>query len=173
MRCTIRSFILWASTAAAVLLLGGCSLKEYKRTEPKLITLKTKQLRFNDVGFIRKEGDAVQAELFSAGQAVERFEINRLVCVTRGCLTKSAFNAEYLSPEYPDSLMQEVLLGVPIFEGEGMQRSGSCFEQKVKRAAFDIHYRVAPGEVYFKDRMNGILVKIRDLPEAKKENDAE
>jgi hypothetical protein len=154
------------------MLFTGCTVKEYKTTEPKLITLKTKQLRFNDVGFIRKDGKSVQAELFSAGQAVERFEINHLVCVTKGCLTKSAFNADYLSSEYPDNLLQNVLLGRPVFDAAGMHKSDGGFEQYLKGSSFNIFYSVAPNEIYFKDRVNGILIKIRDLPEQKKANDA-
>jgi hypothetical protein len=159
MRCTIRSFILWAST---LLLFGGCVVKVYQTSEPKLITLKTQQLRFNDLGFIRSEGEAVQAELFSAGQAVERFEINRLICVTKGCMSKSAFNAEYLYAGYPDDLMQNVLTGRPIFGGEGRVETEAGFEQHLKGKGHDILYRVEGGTIYFKDRVNGILIKIRD-----------
>ncbi len=167
-----KFFTLWASATALLLFFSGCTVKEYKTTEPKLITLKTKQLRFNDVGFIRKEGSSVQAELFSAGQAVERFEINHLVCVSAGCLTKSAFNADYLSPEYPDELIQNVLLGKPVFNGVGLHRSDSGFEQSIKGKGFDIYYSVEPEQVYFKDRLNHILVKIRDIPVQKKANHA-
>ena len=146
-------------------------MKEYKTSETKLITLKTKQLRFNDVGFIRNDGDAVQAELFSAGQAVERFEINRLVCVSRGCMTKAAFNADYLHEAYPETLMQNVLLGRPIFGGLGRRESEGGLLQQIEGKDYDIIYRVKRGETYFKDRRNKILVKIRDLPEAAGRNE--
>ena len=162
MKYTIRSSILWVSV---ILLLGGCTVKEYTTSEPKLITLKTKQLRFNDVGFIRTEGDAVQAELFSAGQAVERFEINHLVCVSKGCMRKSAFNAEYLDESYPDTLLQNVLLGRPIFNGRGRVKNVEGFEQHLESGEYLIDYRVGPDETYFKDRRNRILIKIRQLPQ--------
>ena len=148
-----------------MLLFGGCAVKEYRASEPKLLTLKTKQLRFNDVGFIRQERNAVQAELFSAGQAVERFEIDRLVCVTGGCLSKRAFNAEYLDASYPDDLMRNVLLGRPIFGGQGRVETESGFEQQLWGDGYDILYRVDAREIYFKDRANNILIRIRDLPE--------
>lgn len=164
-----RFSTLWVSV---VLLFGGCAVKEFKTTEPKLITLKTKQLRFNDVGFIRTEDDAVQAELFSAGQAVERFEINRLVCVTGGCMTKHAFNAEYLSAGYPDELLQNVLLGQPVFGGAGMHSRDRGFEQHLESPDLDIFYSVGPDGIYFKDRLNDILIKIRDLPVQEKAQDA-
>jgi len=157
---------------SALLLLGGCAVKEYALSEPKRITLKTRELRFSDVGFIRSDGDAVQAELFSAGQAVERFEINHLVCVSRGCMSKSAFNARYLSAAYPDALMQNVLKGEPIFEGQETVRIPGGFEQRLQSSEYEIDYRVDGEGIVFKDRRNAILVKIRDLPEssAQKEN---
>jgi hypothetical protein len=164
-RCIIRSFILWASV---LLLFGGCTVREYTASEPKLFTLKTKQLRFNDVGFIRRTGNAVQVELFSAGQAVERFEIDYNVCVIKGCLSKSAFNAEYLVESYPDNLMRNVLLGRPIFDGRGRVATPGGFEQYLEGTAYDIAYRVEPKQIYFKDRANRILIKIRDLPARQK-----
>ncbi len=159
----MRFSTLWASTAA-LFLLGGCALKEYERSEPKLITLKTQQLRYNDVGFIRTGEDGVQAELFSAGQVVERFEIGRLVCVTKGCMTKSAFNGDYLHADYPDDLLRNVLTGRPIFKSAGLHRTDAGFEQQVKTVSVDIDYSVEPGNIDFNDRANHILIRIRDLP---------
>ncbi len=150
-----------------LLLFGGCAVKEYRTSEPKLVTLKTKLLRFNDVGFIRRGGDAVQAELFSAGQAVERIEINHLVCVTAGCMGKSAFNADYLYAGYPDDLLQNVLTGRPIFGGAERVATGEGFEQRLAGEGYDILYCVGAGQISFKDRANDILIKIRDLPETR------
>ena len=161
-----KSFILWVS---ALLLFSGCAVKTYETSEPKLITFKSQKLRFNDVGYIRISGSAVQAELFSAGQAVERFEIDGKICVSEGCLSKSSFNRDYLSPAYPDTLLQNVLRGRPIFGGRELQRSEEGFEQKFKAmAVFNITYRVTAEEIYFKDPINGILIKIREIPEVKK-----
>jgi hypothetical protein len=151
-----------------MLLVGGCAVREYTASEPKLFILKTKQLRFNDVGFVRRAGNAVQAELFSAGQAVERFEIDYNVCVTKGCLSKSAFNAEYLAENYPDDLMRNVLLGRPIFGGEGRVDTPEGFEQQLAGDGYEIRYRVEAHEIYFKDQANHILIKIRDLPDRQK-----
>ena len=160
----MRFSTLWASTAA-LFLLGGCALKEYERSEPKLITLKTQQLRYNDVGFIRTGEDEVQAELFSAGQVVERFEIGRLVCVTKGCMTKSAFNGDYLHADYPDTLLQNVLRGRPIFDGAGRSEVPGGFTQQIENTEMAIDYRVVDGETEFRDRRNRILIRIRDLPQ--------
>ena len=150
-----------------IFLFSGCAVKEYRTSEPKLVTLKTKLLRFNDVGFIRRAGDAVQAELFSAGQAVERIEVNHLVCVTAGCMGKSAFNTDYLYAGYPDDLLQNVLTGRPVFGGAGRVATADGFEQQLAGEGYDILYRVGAGQISFKDRANNILIRIRDLPETR------
>ncbi len=159
-----RFFTLWASAFSVLLLFGGCAVKEYTRSEPKLITLKTWKLKFNDVGFLRDSGSALQLELFSAGQPVERFEIDGEICIREGCMRKKAFNEEYLSSAYPDTLLQNVLLARPIFGGSGFTRRAEGFEQHLKAMAlYDITYRVTQDGVYFKDRVNNVLIKIKDM----------
>ena len=154
--------ILWVSIAA-LLIFSGCAVKEYKSSVPKIITFKTKKLRFNDLGYIRQNGDAIQLELFSAGQAVERFEINHLVCISDGCMSKSGFNSDYLNAEYPDDTLQNILLGRAIFEGEAMSETETGFEQHPESGSYAITYRVSEEETYFKDRKNEILIRIRNV----------
>ena len=159
-----KSSTLWASLFPALLLFGGCAVKEYTLSEPKQITLKTWKLKFNDVGFLRHNGSAVQLELFSAGQPVERFEIDGEVCVQQGCMSKEAFNETYLTAAYPQTLLQNVLLGRPIFGGRDLVRRDGGFEQELKAmAVYNITYRVTQNEIYFRDRINNILIKIKDM----------
>ena len=156
-RCSIIFFGL-------LLFLGGCSIRQYETSEPKLITLKMPKLKFSDTGYIRSVGDAVEMELFSAGRAAGRIEINRLVCVDdKGCLSKSAFNAKYLNMYYPDMIMQHILQGKPIFKRQSLHRNKIGFEQHIKNRDADIIYRVDGSQIYFKDRLNGILIKIRKI----------
>ncbi len=156
-----RFFIVWVGV---FLFFGGCSLKQYETSEPKLIVLKTKKLKFSDTGYIRSAGDAVEVELFSAGQAAGRIAINHLVCVDdKGCLSKNTFNTEYLNRHYPDETMQHVLLGKPIFDRQSLQRNTEGFEQYIKNREVDIVYRVRDGQIYFKDRKNRILIKIKTI----------
>ncbi|MEA3374023.1 MAG: hypothetical protein U9Q62_10105 [Campylobacterota bacterium] len=151
--------ILWVSVL--LLWFSGCTIKTYETSEPKIITFKTKKLRFNDLGYIRQNGDALQVELFSAGQAVERFEINHLVCLSDGCMSKSGFNSDYLNAEYPDDTLQNILLGRNIFDGKAMSETDSGFEQYLESESYEITYRVTAEEIYFKDKPNKILIRIK------------
>ena len=156
--------ILWASLA--VLVLGGCGTKHFTLSEPKMITLKTPKLKFADTGYLRTDGDGVELELFTAGVAVEKIRIDGEVCVSAGCMNEEKFVREYLYPDYPVDTMRNVLLGRDIFGGKGKEEmcDGRLF-QFVCDDEMDIIYRRGKGEIYFKDRLNGIIVRINDLDE--------
>jgi len=157
-----KFFILWASFLL-IIGFGGCAVKTYKTNETKIITFKTPQLRFNDLGYIRSSDDEVQVELFSAGQAVGRFEIGVLVCLAKGCMSKSAFNKDYLCADYPDDTMANILLGRKIFGGRNFIENETGFGQYIRNEKYDITYRVTAEEIYFKDKINAVLIRIRSV----------
>jgi len=77
-------------------------------------------------------------------------------------MTKSSFNDTYLYDAYPPDLLKNILLGKPIYNGEGVQRSDGEFSQTIKTPEVDIRYIVNRYQTYFKDRKNNILIKIKD-----------
>ena len=149
---------------AASLFFTACSIKNYEQTTTKIVTIKTKKFRFSDIGYLRHSGDALQLELFMAGTVVKRIEINHLICVSdEGCISKQQFNEEYLSSDYPPNILQNILLGKRIFDGENLQKSSFGFKQHIFTRSVNISYRVDKKEIYFKDRKNHILFKIKEL----------
>ena len=158
-RCMMKFSTLWASVV--LILFSGCTSKNYAPAESKLVILKTKKLKFNDLAYIRYDGDAIQMDLYTVGTAVERLEIDSLICVSEGCMRKSSFNDAYLSAYYPDTILQNILLSRVILNGEGMRDVCSGFVQKIKSEHYDITYKVSKNETSFKDRKNKILIKIK------------
>ena len=156
MRFIRTFFILWAS----LFFLSGCAPKTYKVNESRLIILKTSKLKYADLGYIRANEDEVRADLFIAGNLVQSFEVSNLVCVNEGCLSKSAFNEDYLHPSYPDDLILNVLLGRPIFDKTSFQRTDRGFIQELKSADYNVIYKVEDGDISFKDRQNKFIIKI-------------
>ena len=147
-----------------VLLMGGCSIKEYTQTKSKLLTLKTKKLRFSDLAYLRNSGDALEVELFVAGHVFKRLTLNHLICISdEGCITKSRFNKEFLSTAYPNDLLGEVFLGKPIYNGKNLQKTSYGFMQTIDDEAVKILYKVSQQQIYFKDKKNHILIKIKEL----------
>lgn len=145
------------------LFLSACSIKNYEQTNAKIIIIKSPQLKFADLGFIRNSGDAVEIELFTAGKSVKKIELNHLICVDEGCMSKSAFNKEYLNQYYPDELLQNIVLGHAIYHVENRVIISNGFEQKIVSENVNIMYKVTDEIIYFKDKQNNILIKIKDI----------
>jgi len=155
-----RFYTLWASLA--ILLFGGCAAKPFVHSDAATIVLKSPKLKFADAGYLRSSEEMVALELFSAGQAVAKIEVGRLICVEgEGCMRKSSFNAEYLSARYPDTLMENILRSRPIYGGQNLRRSEHGFEQMIMDETVEIAYRVTPKQIYFRDRKNRVLIKIK------------
>jgi len=161
--------ILWVN-ALILLFLGGCAGKVYHQSEPRLITIKSPLLKFSDMGYIRHDDTSVEVELFAAGVAVEKISIDKRVCVSAGCMDEAEFTRKYLYPDYPADTMRRILLGEDIFSGQNKEElcSGTLF-QFIRSEEMDVMYRRSPGKIYFKDRLNGLIIKIE---EPQKENNA-
>ncbi len=160
-----KFFILWVSIL--ILFIGGCSTKYYQFSEPKIITLKTPKIKFADTGYIRHDNTSVEVELFAAGVAVEKISIaDDQVCVSAGCMREAEFVKEYLNRDYPTDTMRQVVLGKDIFGSKGSSEmcNGTLY-QYIRNEEMDIVYRRKPNEIYFKDRLNGVIIKIEDLKE--------
>ena len=143
-------------------MLFGCSAVEYNHTQSKVVIIKSPLIKFADLGYLRNSGDSVGLELFVAGHRVQYIHINHLICVDEGCMTRSSFNKEYLSKSYPDDLLQNVLLKKKIFNSLNVIKLDDGFQQTIKDSNQDIIYKVTSNMIYFKDRKNHILIKIKN-----------
>jgi hypothetical protein len=156
MRYIARLFIL----SLGLFLFLGCAPMQYEKHETRLIIFKTAKLKYADMGYIRRNKDAVKVDLFMAGQAARSIEVGKLICFEEGCMSRSDFNKEYLHASYPDDLLLNVLSGRPIFEKAAIAQTAQGFTQELQSSKYDITYRVENAEIYFKDRKNMILIKI-------------
>ena len=154
--------ILWVSVI--LFFMGGCTVKHYSISSPKVITIKSPKLKFSDTGYIRYEADAVEVELFTAGVAVEKISIDDKVCVSAGCMGEEAFVKEYMNEKYPRDTMRRILQGEPIFGGIGKDETcGGTIFQFIRNDDMDITYRRQGNNISFKDRLNGLMIKITDV----------
>ena len=150
-----------------IVILSACSFKDYKHSSTNLLTIKTKRLKFSDLAYIRHINDKIEIDLYVAGKAVKQIDINYLICIDDGCITKSKFNKLYLSSYYPDDILQNIFLGKKIFNGKNTTLTPNGFEQKIKDKHIDIKYILKQNKIYFKDRKNKILIKIKRIQDAK------
>ena len=145
-----------------IILFSACSPKNYKTTQTKIIIIKSPKIKFSDLGYIRNSDKAVELELFIAGKAIQKITINHLVCTSDGCMSKSGFNEDYLNEQYPDDILQNILLAKPIYNKQGFEKTEDGFVQTIKSLHVDISYRVSTGVTFFKDSNNKIIFKIKD-----------
>ena len=146
-----------------LILSAGCGTKQLEKTS-KMVVFKTKQIKFSDVAYLAQDKNSVEIDLYIAGKAFKKISINTLVCIeNEGCIRKSSFNEEYLSSAYPDELLKNVFLGKPIYEGRNLQKTVDGFEQNIFDNGVDIAYKVEANQIYFKDKSNAILIKVKDI----------
>lgn len=145
------------------LVFSACSTKSYKHVKSKILIIKTKNLKFADLAYLRNTKNDIELELFIAGKVIKRIDINNFICVDNGCMKKSRFNREYLSEYYPDNLFQNIILGKKIYNSKNLVYINGGFQQNIESKNVDIKYVVNLKGVYFKDRKNKILFKIKDV----------
>jgi hypothetical protein len=131
--------------------------------EGVFVVWKSPAMKYADQGFLYHEGEKVRLEIYASGQAVMKLTVTpSQVCSGALCMSKKECNLRYLSPSYPEPLLEEVLEGEPIFGGEGMEKKDHGFTQRIiKVGAYEIDYSVLNGSVVFRDTINEILIKIQ------------
>jgi hypothetical protein len=149
--------IRWLLLSIFSLLLLSCSSKEYRFKSSNLITIKSPELKHSDTGFVYRDSDRVKAEIYSLGQQILKIEINELTCVNENCMTHSLFNSRFLSKNYPDDTLKNILLGKEIFNGSGKTAVSGGFRQSVGT----VSYSVVVDKIEFRD--NSTLIKIEPL----------
>ena len=147
------------------LLFSACSTKNYETTKTKIITIKSPKIKFSDVGYVRSSKNKIELELFIAGKSIQTFTLNHVICTNSGCMSKSAFNEEYLNKNYPSDILQNIILAQPIYDGKNIQKKDGGFEQFIADDGVEITYRVDSNGVYFRDKKNSIIFQIKDLNE--------
>ena len=143
--------------------LWGCAEPSYTKQNSAYMVLKTSAFRYADMGFIYENSNEVKAEIYSSGQALLTLKIEKnSVCMSRlQCMSKNSFNAEVLSSDYPQDIIENIFRGKPIFGGENMTKKSNGFTQKIKNPGkYNIEYSVLNNEIIFRDTINEILIKV-------------
>ena len=131
--------------------------------ESRLIVIKSPQIKYADLGYIRGHGNSLKIELYEMGNVVKSIEISNFICVDDGCMLKSVFNKKYLNSNYPSDILEDVILGHAIYNGKNLKKLYDGYVQDIKDEDVDIHYEVNSKSIRFKDNKNAILVKISSL----------
>ena len=150
-------------TLLFIIFFSACSIKNYEHTDTKIVIIKSPKIKFSDIGYVRHTSDAIELELFIAGHVFQKIHINHLICMNEGCMSKSSFNEDYLNNSYPTTLLQNIILGHKIYGGKNLLKTSDGFNQVIKNNDVNIKYRVNSQEIFFKDRKNHIIIKMKDI----------
>jgi len=153
--------------ALAILsLLTSCVGMKPKKEESAFIVLKTPTIRYADMGFVTASPTAVKVEIYGAGQPLMKLEIGGLnICMSKfKCMDKMTFNEKVLNGAYDKNLLENIFRGEPIFKSENIEsdKDGSFSQKLTKENVYDISYRVNQKERVFRDKLNKILIKVRE-----------
>ena len=147
-----------------LLLFAGCAHKTpYASSKSYYIVVKNSKIAVADTGFIKRDGSRFNLQLFSASTPILNLHVDNDVCSGYICMPKRDFNAEFLGFGHYENFIDELFNFQPIYNKESLKKSKSGFEQKIKTDEFDIIYRVENGNLYFKDRKNRVLIKLKEL----------
>jgi len=147
-----------------IIFLVGCSQKlPFNSSTPYYIVMKNNQIAVADTGFIKKDENRLNLQLFSASTPVFDLYVEDNICVEHTCVSKTRFNREFFGTSHYDDFLVDMLNLRPIYDKKNFKKTQNGFEQKIKTENFDITYKVDNGNLYFKDRQNKILIKLREL----------
>jgi hypothetical protein len=78
-------------------------------------------------------------------------------------MEKKDFNEKVLNASYPDTLLENIFRSKPIFEKKNLEQNEHGFSQKIiKDGIYNLSYTVKGGERIFRDKINKILIKVRE-----------
>ncbi len=145
-------------------LLAGCSIKrQIIFSAPYKIVIKTKDIAIADSGFVKKADGYKSIEIFTLGKLTLHVEIGNDACINGYCTDKIDFNRRFFGYQHYANLLDDILDKSQIYGGVGKIEIQGGFLQEIKTKNYDIIYRVTDKTIYFKDRMNHILIKLKKL----------
>jgi hypothetical protein len=147
----------------ALLIIWGCGAVAYTEQHSAYIMIKTPSFRYADMGFIYKNREEVKVEIYGNGQPLMQLRLKKAsICMQHfGCFSKKAFNAQVLSKDYPEDIMEKIFRGKPLFHGQHMLQKRNGFTQTIhKDDKYQIEYRVFNQQIFFRDTINKIFIKV-------------
>ena len=147
-----------------LLFFTGCAYKTpYASSKPYYIVIKNSQIAVADTGFIKRDDSRFNLQLFSASTPIFDLHVENNVCLDYVCLSKRSFNVEFFGVSHYESFINELFNFQPIYSKKNLKKTKSGFEQKLKSKSYDITYKIENGNLYFRDKKNRILIKLKEL----------
>jgi len=147
-----------------ILLFIGCSQKTpYSSSKAYFVVLKTPKIALADTGFIKKDLNRLNLQLFSASTPIFDLHVKNDICIDYVCLDKKSFNNEFFRFRHYDDFVEELFNMKPIYNKRNLLKTEKGFVQNIVTKDFEITYKIENGNLYFKDKKNRVLIKLKEL----------
>jgi len=146
------------------LVFNSCGSEPYLKENSAFIVFKTKTYNYADMGFVYQNNSEVKLEFYSSGQSiVSLIVMEDSVCMSSlACVSKDDFNKDVLVKAYPKDILDNIFRRKPIFNSENIKKVSNGFIQNIKSSNYSIDYSVLNTQTVFIDKINGIVIKIKD-----------
>jgi hypothetical protein len=146
------------------LFLISCAKPQVSESRAVFVTIKTPKILISQAGFIDTIEDGYRLQIYAAGSPVEELRVAKNICKGILCMSAEKFNADFLSADYPPTLLLDILSARA---ATGLMNSGVAplkngFSQRAVTAKYDIIYEKTAGLQTFADRLNKITIVLRD-----------
>jgi len=143
---------------------AGCSLKTpYTSSKAYQVVIKNSTLALNDTGFIKRDDKRFNLQLFSAGSLILDLVIKKDVCLDYVCLNKEEFNRKFFGFRHYENFINDLFEFKPLYNKRNLKEFQNGFSQNLVSKNYDIFYEMKEGQLYFKDRKNRVLIKLKEL----------
>jgi hypothetical protein len=137
--------------------------KKVEQSKSSVILIKTEKFKFYDTGFINKNSDFLEVEMFSTAKNIFNLKIEDKICINNICYDKKVFNNDFLSSYYEDDLLENIFRKKSIFNKMKYEETLNGFSQQISNKNIDIFYKIEKDSIYFKDRKNRIIIKVNEI----------
>lgn len=146
------------------LLIAGC-VQPKPVSRSAIVTFIAKGIKVHDTAFVATDGSEASIQVYSAGNLALDITSASMVCINSLCLSDDEFCSKYLSEHYPQRLINTIVSKKRLeMDGADSMEYPDGFEQSIyEKEKYDIRYSVKKNEVLFKDRLNGIIIKVKDM----------
>lgn len=149
-----------------ILLFVSCSTKKSVFTSKQIVlTIKSKNIKYHDISMMKSSKSSILIDGFLAGTKIFNLSISKNICMNGICLTPELFNTKFLSTKYENDILKNIFTKLPLFAGENMIKHENGFTQTLHTKHYNISYTVTNNNVYFEDKVNRILIKLKEIGE--------
>lgn len=145
-----------------IFIFTGCAGLQLQRVSNTFaITILSPIIKINDVGFLHKNSNSINLQIYSSAVNLANIKISDQICINAVCYEKKDFNKIFFLNEHYDEFFREVLERKPIYDGQNLVTNECGFSQNLSK--YSIQYEVCNKNIRFNDAKNRIKIIIKEL----------